>query len=123
MAGVPIKSPVDVAHAADKIRGRGASIVIVTLGANGAYVCDQDNNVFLQPIPTEVREVSGAGDSLVAGTIAGGILGLPIEDAVRLGQGCASMTLEVVQTVSPHLTLEAATDRAGLTSQQAAHAG
>ncbi|XP_030071713.1 uncharacterized protein LOC115478487 [Microcaecilia unicolor] len=89
--------------------------VIVTLGIHGLLLCgrNEGGNVSLQPgthkkspgelcavhypaapISTaEIVNVSGAGDSLVAGIIAGMLTGLNTNTCIRMGLLCARLSL------------------------------
>ncbi|KAL8222095.1 UNVERIFIED_CONTAM: hypothetical protein K2H54_074917 [Gekko kuhli] len=100
--------------------------VVVTLGQHGVLVCGQstDGSVSLHPgscskttagelcvthypaIPVPVEEivnVSGAGDSLMAGIIAGLLDGEDTDNCVRMGLLSASLSLRSYEPVSPEI--------------------
>lgn len=63
---------------------QGAQLVVVKLGAAGAYYADADGragHVAGVPVPTVVDTV-GAGDGFAAGLVSGLLEGLPVADAV-----------------------------------------
>ncbi|MGO7998185.1 PfkB family carbohydrate kinase, partial [Rhizobium ruizarguesonis] len=51
-----------------------------------------------------VAYVTGAGDSLAAGTLAALISGLPLEEAVRHGTAASSLTVQSRHAVNENLT-------------------
>ncbi|GAB3626506.1 2-dehydro-3-deoxygluconokinase [Pandoraea terrae] len=80
---------------------RGAKLVVVKLGADGAYyegvhagrgVCGQ---VAGFPVETVVDTV-GAGDGFAAGVISGLLEGLPVADAVRRGTWIGARAVQVL---------------------------
>ncbi len=53
--------------AADALLNRGMSIVAVTLGAAGAYICTKEGGAFVSGFASEVLDTTGAGDSFWGG--------------------------------------------------------
>lgn len=82
--------------------------LIVTAGASGCYACDSDM-VFLPALNVKVGSTAGAGDAMLAGTLAGLCCGLPfapgtkpyapISSAVELGVLTASKAVQSVDTI------------------------
>ena len=66
-------------QAADRILGEGVALVVVTLGAQGAYGAHRDHRVRVSAPPVEVVDTIGAGDAFGAGLLAW----LHDHDAVR----------------------------------------
>jgi len=97
----------DVAQAAAEIRRRGVSTVIVTLGEEGLYVDDGNRSGFVPAIPAaHVRDVTGAGDALVAGYAYAMISGAAY-DPVLWGLAAASLAVETEESIAPQLSREA----------------
>jgi ribokinase len=84
-------SPADAVKA---LQGAGASVVIETLGREGALVLAQGR---LTPVPafsvSDVRDTTGAGDAFAAGLVAGFLEGLDWPAAARMG--CAVAALKI----------------------------
>ncbi|XP_033019145.1 pseudouridine-metabolizing bifunctional protein C1861.05-like isoform X1 [Lacerta agilis] len=102
--------------------------VVVTLGQHGVLVCCQNMDGRLSllpgtfnkatasdelcavhypaiPVPTEeIVNVSGAGDSLMAGILAGLLAGEDMDDCVRMGLLSASFSLHSYEPVSPDIS-------------------
>lgn len=83
----------DVAGAAREVVRGGVGAIVVSLGGDGAYVHAQTgDDVVLSAPPIEVVSTVGAGDSMVAGLVAGLSRGLPLIGAARLGVACGTGT-------------------------------
>jgi pseudouridine kinase len=106
LSGCTVKTCEDVAKAASEIRGRGVGAVIVTLGADGIYVDDAGGERFMAAIPAKrVRDVTGAGDALVAGYAYGMAAGGKYEPAL-FGLAAASVTLETEESAARGFSAE-----------------
>jgi pseudouridine kinase len=107
---VPARSgDIDEARAlAMMLRTRGAGAVVLTLGAAGAVVAEgADAPVHLPATPAAVVDVTGAGDALVAGTLAQLSHGCALAEAVRYGGALAALTLETSASVRTDLATPA----------------
>lgn len=83
----------DVAAAARDIVAQGVGAVVVSLGGEGAYVvADSGQEAMIKAPEVDVVSTVGAGDSTVAGLVAGLSRGVPLIGAVRLGVACGSGT-------------------------------
>lgn len=70
---------------------RGAGCVILTLGAEGAYLRHADGTEIRQPsFVVDVKCTCGCGDCFNAGFATGLHLGLPLAECVRLGQAASA---------------------------------
>lgn len=88
------------------LRARGAAAVVLTRGAQGAIVADGAGIVTVPAAPAaRVVDVTGAGDALVATTLAGLLAGDTLHDAVRAGMRAAALTVATDATVRDDLTL------------------
>ncbi|MEP9383022.1 sugar kinase [Nocardioides sp. KR10-350] len=90
----PLLGTDDPSAAVRLVRGLGAAAAVVTRGADGAVVGDDDGIRVLPPVPAPLLvDQTGAGDSL-AGTLAARLaLGDGLECAARLGTAAASLVL------------------------------
>ena len=78
--------------AAERLCSLGAQNVIVSMGGQGAILVNSGGMVFCPAAQGRVVNTTGAGDSLVAGFLAGLVSGLPDGDALRLGAAAGSAT-------------------------------
>jgi rfaE bifunctional protein kinase chain/domain len=70
--------------------------LIVTLGENGCYISDGQNSDYIEIINKQVKDVSGAGDSLLIGTSIAMSLGLDIWAAAYFGSLFAALQVDQV---------------------------
>mgnify|MGYP000503146326 CR=1 FL=1 len=57
------------------------------------------------PIKTNVINVTGAGDAMMAGLASCWVDGMPFAESVRFAQGCSSMALSCEYTNNPDLSI------------------
>ena len=90
--GVDIKTAEDAEPYARKLKDMGAGNVLVSLGKEGALLIDEGGRVLKMPaFDGAVVNTVGAGDSMVAGFVAGMISG-DGERALKLGCACGGAT-------------------------------
>lgn len=76
LAGRPLQDARRVQQAAQALQRQGAENVLVSLGGEGALLLDSLGRVHTAPAPKgEVKGAVGAGDSMVAGFLAGLLAG------------------------------------------------
>lgn len=93
LMGMELPSLPMVVYAAQQMQERGAQNVLVSLGGDGAVLCTADGRRLYQPTPAgDVVGTVGAGDSLVAGFVAGYTRTGDMVEALRLGVACGSAT-------------------------------
>ena len=99
--GVELKTRDDVQPYAKKLQEMGARNVLVSMAGQGAVLLDENGEFHQLPVPkgTLVNAV-GAGDSMVAGFVAGWIEKEDYEHAFRMGisAGSASAFSELLAT-------------------------
>ena len=70
-----------------------AGMAVIKLGKNGAMAV-RDGQVCAAPTyPVTVVDTTGAGDSFNAGFVYGFLRGLPMEDCLKCGNGCGSLSV------------------------------
>ena len=91
LAGRPLLCEDDLREAASALRQAGAVNVLVSLGGEGALLLDEFG-VFHRAPAADIRPVNtvGAGDSMVAGFVAG--LARGYDDALKLGIAAGGAT-------------------------------
>lgn len=87
----PLLTEEEILAAAQRLQQQGARNVLVSRGANGALLLDENGKLHKQASPkgTLVNSV-GAGDSMVAGFLAGYLQTQNYEVALRLGVAAGS---------------------------------
>lgn len=99
--GVELKTREDVIPYAKKLREQGSENVIISMAGEGAVMIDAYGEVHQSPAPKgKVVNSVGAGDSMVAGFIAGYLRSRDYEEAFRMGlcTGSASAFSEKLAT-------------------------
>jgi pseudouridine kinase len=82
----------------------GVEQVVLTRGPRPAVLADATGVRELPAVPATVLDVTGAGDALVAGTLAELVAGRGLDDAVRFGHAAAAATVAVVGGVRTDLS-------------------
>ncbi|WP_243717604.1 1-phosphofructokinase family hexose kinase, partial [Actinomadura darangshiensis] len=91
-AGGPVDTVADAVEAAGELRARGARAVLVSLGAEGAVLVDDDGVLTGEAPVARPRSTVGAGDALLAGFLAAGARG-PRALAEALAWGAAAVRM------------------------------
>lgn len=93
MFGVTLIKDAQIVEYAKKLQAMGARNVLVSMAGDGAVLVDENGNVYkrLPPKGTVVNSV-GAGDSMVAGFLAGYLTSGSYENALLLGTAAGSAT-------------------------------
>ena len=89
--GVKLESKEEVIPYARKLKDMGAVNVLISMGGKGAVLIDEHGNVYEADAPKgELKNSVGAGDSMVAGFMAGYLQTCNYEDAFRMGVATGS---------------------------------
>lgn len=93
MFGVTLESDDEIAEYARKLQEMGARNVLVSMAGDGAILVTEGGSVLKQLPPAgEVVNSVGAGDSMVAGFLAGYLKTGSYEEALKLGTAAGSAT-------------------------------
>lgn len=93
MFGVKLESVEDIVFYAKKLREQGAVNVLISMAGDGAILVTEDDTVHQMGVPKGVVKNSvGAGDSMVAGFLAGYCEKRDYEYALKLGTASGSAT-------------------------------
>lgn len=82
---------------ADFYRAQGAGLVVVKLGADGAYFDNGNEQAYVPGCPVDtVLDTVGAGDGFAVGVISGLLEGLPLRKAVERGTWIGARAVQVL---------------------------
>jgi pseudouridine kinase len=109
LAGCAFAGP---GEAAGALAGLGAIRGVVSAGIGGIAVYEPAGIALMPALPAAPRDVTGAGDALVAGTLYGLSLHRDLRAAARLGLAAAAIAVESESSAAPSLTPEALHARA-----------
>ncbi len=93
MFGVVLKNNDEIIEYAKKLQDLGARNVLISMAGDGAILVDENGEVSVSKPPKGVVKNSvGAGDSMVAGFIAGYLKNGSYEEALKMGLATGSAT-------------------------------
>lgn len=89
--------------------------VVVSMGKEGAIYVEGNEVIWGVPPPVEVKSTVGAGDAMVAGTIAGKIRGLSLSECARLATAFSMIAVSHIGSGLPSIAaVEAARERVSI---------
>ena len=93
LAGCPLPDDDAITRAARQLQSQGAHNVLVSMAGDGALLLDEAGTVHRIGVPQgKVINSVGAGDSMLAGFVAGYLQSGSYAQALRLGTACGSAT-------------------------------
>lgn len=93
MFGLELKTEEEIVRYARKLKEQGAVNVLVSMAGDGAILVAEDGSVHRQNVAAgKVRNSVGAGDSMVAGFIAGYLEKKDYAYALKMGTACGGAT-------------------------------
>ncbi len=98
---IPIGDDEDDVTLGRRLHAAGAEAVLLTRGAAGLVVIDAGQAHEVAAVPADPVDVTGAGDALIAGTLAALVLGLDLAEAAGFGAERAARTVESEHSVLP----------------------
>lgn len=102
--------PVDCAAALCRLGVRRA---FVSDGANGLYACEGGPVQHFACCRSEVKNVTGGGDAVVAALIRAYLDGLPLAESARFALAAGALATECEDTINPALSIPAILARQG----------
>ena len=115
LVGQPLPAAADVARAALALRARGVGLVVVSLGGDGAVIAGEGGCWLALPPRVPVATTVGAGDALVAGTLAALVDGQAFPEAGVFGMACAAARIQrIAPGLPPRAEIEALAARIAL---------
>jgi len=123
LTGVKIVDEETAREAVEILVKKGMKHVFLSLGANGMLCAGNGEVCKVDPLPTDVVSVNGAGDCSMATIIWARFAyqdGLPLKRIGQLAQAASSLTVEVPQSVSPGLSVETVLERSRLYQSEVA---
>jgi 1-phosphofructokinase len=91
MFGVVLKTNEEIIHYAKELQKRGARNVLISMAGDGAILVDESGETYISAPPKGIVKNSvGAGDSMVAGFVAGYLKNNSYEEALKMGLATGS---------------------------------
>jgi pseudouridine kinase len=110
IADMAIKTDEDLIKAAKKIHNLGVKNLFITLDKEGVFYSNGRSQGLIKSLNPEVRNVTGAGDSFVAGIGYGYTKDMPIDEIAKIATTMAFITISNQETIHPELSLEKVID-------------
>lgn len=110
LTGAPVHDPSSAALAAQQMGAWGVSVVIVTLGAQGAVVWAQGQTTHLPARKVKVVDSTAAGDAFIGGLANALLNKMSVIEAVRYAN-CAGALATTMLGAQPSLPTAAAVQR------------
>lgn len=104
LTGLACHTPADALACARALNRLGVATAIVSLGPQGFCASSGDFAGHLPALPTEVVDVTGAGDALFAAAWIGLLRGLPLPSVLEAGRRAASLAVASRESVSRALS-------------------
>lgn len=98
--GRQIKDKDDMLAGCRELLERGAKIVFLSLGKDGAVITDGKNNYYCKSINVAVNSTVGAGDGMVAAAAMALKQGASLKDILRAGVAAGTATVTTFGTIS-----------------------
>lgn len=104
LTDLPTRTDRQVRTAANALHTRGVELVWVRLGGRGSMLSTTDQIIEIPAAPTDIEDVTGAGDSMLGAFCHLLLDGASPEEAARFGHAAAALTIASSHTVRPDLT-------------------
>lgn len=104
LSDITIITSQDRQKACRKLLDKKVKNIIVTCGETGVFYCSENTWEHIPTGRVSVRDVTGAGDSLVAATIWAMNHGHTAEQSIQFGISAALSTIQVYESVNPELS-------------------
>ena len=115
LCGFDVDSQAEALAACRHLRTLGVGRVVISLGAQGVYWCDEQGGTgHCAAAPVSVVNVSGAGDALLAGLVHGYQMRWALAQSVEFAVACAEVTLGSASANAPDLTVSTVLARQAL---------
>jgi 1-phosphofructokinase family hexose kinase len=98
LTGLPTQNHSQIADAVAVARKLGARNVLVSMGKDGAMLCDEQGAVAAQSPKIKERNPIGAGDSMLGGLVWGLAQGWSLRESLRWGLACGAASASLPGT-------------------------
>jgi ribokinase len=95
LSGLPVRDLKSAALAAEAIYARSRWNVLVTLGANGAWLRSRDFTGHVPGLPVTPKDTVGAGDAFIGAFVVRLVEGAPVQQAANFA--CAAAAIAVTR--------------------------
>lgn len=106
LVGYPLNSTEALLKAAEDLLAQNVQNVFISLDENGIFYANAEHRGVMMARGASVVNVTGAGDSFVAGLGYGYMHGLSMHDTVKFAIGASLLTISHENTIHPDMCIE-----------------
>lgn len=110
LCGFKLETMADIERAAQYFLSLGVEKVFISLDEDGIYYADANECGTLKSSAVKVVNVTGAGDSFVAGICYGYMNGLSMKETVRYAMAMSIIAISHEETIHPEMCLDLVED-------------
>jgi 1-phosphofructokinase len=92
LTGKKMSSLEHIVDAARSLTKKGIEIVAVSMGEDGAVVCNNKDSYHVSPLPIKAKSPVGAGDSMVAALVFAFLKAYPLDEAAKWAVAAGTAT-------------------------------
>ncbi len=107
LSGIEFKKRSDLEKISNSLHNKGIDNLLISLGNKGAYSSTQSGSVLIPPSPTQINNVTGAGDALMAGLTHGYLKQWQWHDTITFALGAARLALISENTINSTMSEKA----------------
>ena len=111
LSGVPIREKQDVEKAAAALLKKGVQQLFISMGADGVYCADQNQQLWLANLPGKMVNTTGCGDAFTAALVWSYLEGKDLRATAMAGLAAASIAMEAQETINPAMSATAVNSR------------
>ena len=107
LTGVTIREKEDVQEAARILLEMGVERVFLSMGADGVYAADAQQQMWLQNLPGEMVNTTGCGDAFMAALVWAYLQDMDLKETALAGLAAGSIAMESNETINPAMSATA----------------
>lgn len=107
LSGLSITDSESLVEAANALHQKGVKRLLISLGSEGAFSSTENEQQFIPPSATQVNNVTGAGDALMAGLAHGFMSDWAWPKSVEFAVAAACLALKADNTINSTMSEQA----------------
>ena len=111
LSGVPIRGKEDIPRAAQALLDKGVQRLFISLGGDGLYAADRNQQLWLPNPPATMVNTTGCGDACMAALVWAWLESMDLEQTARIGLAAAAIAMESGETINPAMSATAVRSR------------
>lgn len=104
LSGISIQSNNELPKLANWFHSQGVQRVFLSLGSDGVFYSDQNEQKFVQAIPVSMVNANGAGDAFLAGLAHSWLQNWSTLKSTKFAMAAAVLALSNIATINPNMS-------------------